>query len=95
MKKIIGIAAASAFAIAAISAPVAAAPDKGIDFNEPWCFGQVHKALNQPGDVMVDTGDDFGVLTISSVADAVTTYGGPLKNAVARGICDETYEIVS
>ena len=43
MKKIIGIAAASAFAIAAISAPVAAEP------NDNACFGQVHKAVNTMG----------------------------------------------
>ena len=43
MKKIIGIAAASAFAIAAIGAPVAAAP------NDNACFGQVHKAVNTMG----------------------------------------------
>jgi hypothetical protein len=43
MKKTLGIIAASAFAIAAFSAPVAAAPA------DAACFGQVHKTINTVG----------------------------------------------
>ena len=94
MKKIVGIAAASAFAIAAIGAPAAAAPDKGIDLNEPYCFGQVHKALNQPGTVTVDI-PGMGQVDLPSVGAAVKAVGGQTKNAVARGVCDGTITIVS
>jgi hypothetical protein len=52
MRKTFGIIAASAFAIAAISAPVAAAP------SDAACFGQIHKAVNA-GALEVDNVGQF------------------------------------
>ena len=77
MKKTLGIIAASAFAIAAISAPVAAGKDKGIDAGEPYCFGQVHKAVNA------------GALPdIDNVGQLVKALGGgQVKNATAQSFC--------
>jgi hypothetical protein len=75
-KKALGIIAASAFAIAAISGPVAAKP--GIDPGAPYCFGQVHKAVNA------------GLLSpeINNVGQLVRALGGgQAKNAAATGIC--------
>lgn len=83
MKKIIGIAAASAFAIAAISAPVAAAP------NDNACFGQVHKILNTSNSVEV-----VGVGTFTSVADVVKAVGGQGKNGAARAICAGELDVI-
>ena len=90
MKKIIGIAAASAFAIAAISAPaVAAKSERG---EEASCFGSVvHKTLNTATSVEV-----VGVGTFSSVAEVVqaTDGKGQYKNGAARAICAGELDIV-
>jgi hypothetical protein len=85
MKKIIGIAAASAFAIAAIGAPVAAAPsEKGA---EASCFGQVHKAVNAGA-----IADAFGPTNVGELvqSDLAASFGmkGQGKNAIAKGVCD-------
>jgi hypothetical protein len=70
-KKTLGIIAASAFAIAAVSAPVAAAPsEKAI---EASCFGQVHKTINT-----------VGALGFTNVGDVVKAVGGQTKNEIAR-----------
>jgi hypothetical protein len=86
MKKIIGIAAASAFAIAAISAPVAAAP------NENACFGQVHKAVNAGA-----IADAFGPTNVGELvqSELAASFGmkGQGKNAIAKGVCDGTIVI--
>jgi len=74
MKKTLGIIAASAFAIAAISAPVAAAPA------EAACFGQVHKIINTQGYTIGET-------TFTTVGQAVQAVGGQAKNGIALGIC--------
>ena len=77
MKKTLGIVAASAFALAAISAPVAAGKDKGIDPGEPYCFGQVHKAVN--------AGALTGIDNVGQLVQALG--GGQEKNAAAKGFC--------
>jgi uncharacterized membrane protein len=76
MKKTIGIVATAAFAIAAVSAPVAA-KDKGIDAGEPYCFGQVHKAVN--------AGALDGIDNVGQLVKALG--GGQDKNAAANGFC--------
>jgi hypothetical protein len=76
MKKTFGIIAASAFAIAAISGPVAAAPS--VDPGAPYCFGQVHKAVNA----------GFLSPEINNVGQLVGALGGgQAKNAVAKSLC--------
>ncbi|MGD8487251.1 MAG: hypothetical protein PVG27_00125 [Chloroflexota bacterium] len=83
MKKAIGIIAASAFAIAAISAPVAAKP--GVDAGEPYCFGQVHKAVNA-GLLSAAGIDNVGQLVQSDLA-AGFGMKGQGKNAIANSVC--------
>jgi hypothetical protein len=81
MKKALGIIAASAFAIAAISAPVAAAP------NENACFGQVHKAVNTDAATQQLVS---GLLNteIKNVGNLVQALGGgQTKNATAKTFC--------
>ena len=79
-KKTIGIIATAAFAIAAVGAPVAAAPsEKGA---EAACFGQIHKAVNQ-GALLSDPYN----LPLANVGEAVQFLGGQGKNAFARGEC--------
>jgi hypothetical protein len=82
-KKALGIIAASAFAIAAISGPVAAKP--GIDPGAPYCFGQVHKAVNSG--LLSSAGiDNVGQLVQSDLA---ASFGmkGQGKNAIATSVC--------
>ena len=76
MKKIIGIVAASAFAIAAFSAPVAAANDNAIADGQ--CFGGVHKFVNSGG---LDGVDNVGQL-VQSLENK-----GQGKKAVAQTFC--------
>lgn len=89
MKKTLGIVAASALAIGAFGAPVAAAPA------DAACFGQVHKTLNTAGTITVKDGEGETVAVVSSVNDVVRAFGGPGKNGAARAICagDLTVEI--
>ena len=74
MKMVLGIIAASAFAIAALSAPVAAAPA------DAACFGQVHKAVN--GGFLSGAGIDNVGMLVQSFDDK-----GQGKNATARSLC--------
>ncbi len=91
MKKTFGIIAASAFAIAAISAPVAAAPsEKAV---EASCFGQIHKAVN--AGFLTSSGiDNVGQLVNSEL---VAGFGkkGQGKNIVANSLVDPTCAIVN
>ena len=90
MKKTFGIIAASAFAIAAISAPVAAAPsDRGV---EASCFGQIHKAVNQGAIANAFGPTNVGELVQSELA---ASFGmkGQGKNEIARLVCDGTIVI--
>jgi hypothetical protein len=87
MKKTFGIIAASAFAIAAIGAPVAAATD-----NANACFGQVHKAVNQGAIANAFGPTNVGELVQSELA---ASFGmkGQGKNEIARLVCDGTIVI--
>ncbi len=86
MKKTFGIIAASAFAIAAISAPVAAAPPSETP-NANAAFGMVHKAINTKA-ALADLGiDNVGqaVQAFDRDSELGTEYGfrGQGKNAFA------------
>jgi hypothetical protein len=85
-KKALGIIAASAFAIAAISGPVAAAP------NDNACFGQVHKAVNTNPAVQSSVSTLLQT-DVRNVGDLVRALGGQGKNAAARGICAGTIQL--
>lgn len=78
MKKIIGIVAASAFAIAAFSAPVAAGNDKTPVPGQANCFGFVHSGV-------VNAGALDGIDNVGQAIKALG--GGQEKNALARSLC--------
>jgi hypothetical protein len=72
MRKTFGIIAASALAIAAFSAPAAAAP------NDAACFGQIHKIVNTQGFA--------GYNTVGELVQA-SEGKGQGKNTLARSLC--------
>lgn len=88
MKRILGIVAASAFAIAAIGAPVAAAP------SDAACFGQVHKAVNAGVLANAFAINGVGELVQSELA---ASFGmkGQGKNVIAKGVCNGSIVIPS
>jgi len=80
MKKTIGIVAASALAIAAFSAPVAAAPNKGADAGEAYCFGQVHRLVNTAGAAAAFGAPDNVGQLVRGLG------GGQAKNSAAKAL---------
>jgi uncharacterized membrane protein len=84
MKKTFGIIVASAFAIAAISAPVAAAPPSEAP-NENAAFGFVHKGINTANGLAGVANVGEAVQLFDRDSDLGTEYGfrGQGKNAFA------------